>query len=140
MRVLLINGPNLNLLGTREPDIYGDQTLDEVIAELRLSYPDHQLVHHQTNHEGSIIDLLHQAIDYSGVILNPGAYTHTSIAIRDAIVAITTPVVEVHISNINEREDFRKKSYLTEVVTHAIMGKGVAGYNLAMDYLLSIGS
>ncbi len=140
MRVLIINGPNLNLLGTREPDIYGDQTLDEVIAELRLSYPAHQMDHHQTNHEGFIIDLLHTASDYAGVILNPGAYTHTSIAIRDAIVAITTPVVEVHISNILEREDFRQKSYLTEVVTHAIMGKGVAGYNLAMDYLLRIGS
>lgn len=137
MKFLILNGPNLNLLGLREPEIYGHQTLDEVITDLKEKFEDHHLEHLQTNHEGIIIDKLHAVgFSYDGIVLNPGGYTHTSIAIRDAIAGITTPVIEVHISDITQREAFRQHSYLTEVCAYHIFGKGVEGYKLAVDWLV----
>lgn len=107
MHILVLNGPNLNLLGKREPDVYGDVSLKGLTAELLLAAPeDVQLTFVQSNHEGELIDALHEAYDYAGVIFNAGAYTHTSIALRDAIAAIKAPVVEVHISNVHARESF----------------------------------
>lgn len=135
MEILILNGPNLNLLGTREPEIYGSQTMEEVVGELRKNNPDVQLHCFQTNHEGAIIDKLQEVgFSYDGIILNAGGYTHTSIAIRDAISAITTPVVEVHISDLSQREEFRHHSYMKEVCVHQIVGKGVAGYAEAVKF------
>lgn len=137
MEILILNGPNLNLLGTRQPEIYGDKTMDEVIGELREKYPDHRIHHFQTNHEGAIIDKLHEVgFSYDGIILNAGGYTHTSIAIGDAVGAITTPVVEVHISDIENREDFRKHSYIKENAALQILGKGTPGYEEALLFFL----
>ncbi|NLO81623.1 MAG: type II 3-dehydroquinate dehydratase [Clostridiales bacterium] len=137
MKVLVVNGPNLNLLGHREPSIYGTAGLDVLINMLR----DHgqklgMLVEHiQSNSEGEIIDALHQAIDrYDGIILNPGAYTHYSYAIRDAVAAIGVPVIEVHISNINAREEFRRNSVIAPVCLGQISGLGLEGYRLALDF------
>ncbi len=138
MDILILNGPNLNLLGTREPEIYGSQTMDEVIGELRDRFSQHKLHHFQTNHEGAIIDKLHEVgFSYDGIILNAGGYTHTSIAIGDAVAAITTPVVEVHISDIHAREAFRKHSYIAAYAAHQIIGKGVAGYEEAISWILA---
>lgn len=138
MDILILNGPNLNLLGTREPEIYGSLTMDEVIGELRVKIPSVSIHHFQTNHEGVIIDKLQEVgFSYSGIILNAGGYTHTSIAIADAVHAITTPVVEVHISDIHNREDFRKHSYLAAVAVHQVIGKGTAGYEEAVRWLLA---
>ena len=137
MNILILNGPNLNLLGTREPDIYGDKTLDEVVGTLREKYSQISLHHLQSNHEGVLIDRLQQVgYSYEGIIFNPGAYAHTSIAIADAVRAITTPVIEVHISDTNKREDFRKHSYLKDVVHSQIIGKGVDGYEMALKEFL----
>jgi len=134
--ILILNGPNLNLLGTREPDIYGSQTMDEVIGALREKDSDITIHHYQSNHEGAIIDKLHDVgFSYAGIILNAGGYTHTSIAIGDAVSAITTPVVEVHISDIRNREDFRRHSYIKAHAAHEVIGKGTAGYQLAVEYL-----
>ena len=139
MDILILNGPNLNLVGTREPENYGEVTMDEVIGRLREAYPDIHLHHFQTNHEGAIIDKLQEVgYLYSGIILNAGGYTHTSIAIADTIKAITTPVIEVHISNIKEREDFRAHSYLSPHVANSVIGKGVAGYGEAVELLLQM--
>jgi 3-dehydroquinate dehydratase-2 len=138
MKFLILNGPNLNLLGKREPEIYGRQTLDELSEQLSQDFSDHSLVHYQTNYEGGLIDKLHQyGFTLDGIVINPGGYTHTSIAIRDAIAGITTPVVEVHISDITQRESFRQHSYVTEVCAHHIIGKGVAGYALALEWLIA---
>ena len=137
--ILIINGPNLNLLGVREPEIYGNETFHSYFARLEERYPDLALNYYQSNHEGDLIDKLHQVgFIIDGIILNAGGYTHTSVAIGDAIKAIPVPVVEVHISNINEREDFRKISYLTPVCITSIMGKGLAGYDEAIAYLLAL--
>jgi len=135
--ILILNGPNLNLLGTREPEIYGSKTFHEYFAELKQQFPDHNLAYEQTNHEGGIIDLIHEyGLNTWGIIINAGGYTHTSIAIRDAISAVPTPCVEVHISDITKREDFRKHSYLTDVCDHHIIGKGLPGYAEAVQYLI----
>jgi len=137
MNILIINGPNLNLLGKREPDIYGHQSFDDFLNELGSEFPTHKIDYYQTNHEGSIIDKLQEADNqYDAVILNPAAYTHTSIAIADCIKAIDVPVVEVHISDISKREPFRQKSFITEVAVHTIMGQGLNGYALAIEWLL----
>lgn len=136
-QIIIINGPNLNLLGKRELDIYGSKSFEVYFQELLIKYPDLPLQYLQSNHEGFIIDYLHQfGFDAKGIVLNAGAYTHTSIAIADAIKAIETPVIEVHISDINQREEFRKHSYLTAVCHHHIIGKGLAGYDLAIQHLL----
>ncbi|MDE0564279.1 type II 3-dehydroquinate dehydratase [Exiguobacterium sp. B2(2022)] len=137
MQILVLNGPNLNLLGRREPNVYGDVSLKGLAAELMLAAPDDvELTFIQSNHEGALIDALHDAYDYDGVILNAGAYTHTSIAIRDAISAIAAPVVEVHISNVHARETFRHESKLAGVCLGVITGFGLTSYTLALHALI----
>lgn len=138
-QILIINGPNLNLIGKREISIYGDVSLEEYLEELDPIFPEVEIGHFQSNHEGALIDKLHEiGFDSIGVVLNAGALTHTSIALRDAVKAITAPVVEVHISNIYEREEFRHHSYLTDVCVHNIIGQGILGYRQAVEYLLKI--
>lgn len=133
--ILIINGPNLNLLGKRQPEIYGSQSFEEYFELLTAEFEDLSLSYYQSNHEGALIDKLHEVgFTYNGIVLNAGAYTHTSIAIRDAISAISTPVIEVHISDIKNRESFRKHSYLEEVCLTSIVGKGIQGYALAIQY------
>lgn len=137
-KIIIINGPNLNLLGKRETEIYGTQTFESFFETLKATYKDQaDLVYYQSNHEGSIIDKLHEVgFDYDGIILNAGAYTHTSIAIHDAIKGIITPVHEVHISDISQREAFRKHSYVSLVAASVTVGKGLLGYNEAIDKVL----
>ncbi|MCF8407912.1 MAG: 3-dehydroquinate dehydratase [Crocinitomicaceae bacterium] len=131
MKIAIINGPNLNLLGTREVQIYGSQTFEDYLAELRLKHPLVDLSYFHSNVEGEIINYL-QETKVDGFIINAGGYTHTSVSIRDCIAAIATPVVEVHISNIAARESFRHTSLLTSVCVGSIIGFGLAGYSLAI--------
>ena len=136
MKILIINGPNLNLLGVREKSIYGDTSFDTYFTALQQRYAGHTLTYFQSNKEGELIDKLHEAgFELDGIILNAGAYTHTSIAIADAIAAITTPVIEVHISNVHKREEFRHKSYLSANCKGIIVGFGMDGYRLALESL-----
>lgn len=132
MKIAIVNGPNLNLVGIREKEIYGNQSLTSYLDELR-GQTKHELVFFQSNIEGEIIDFL-QSANVEGVIINAGAYTHTSIAIRDCIAAINLPVVEVHISNISSRESFRHTSYLTPVCDGCVFGFGLRSYALALNY------
>ena len=133
----IINGPNLNLLGTREPEIYGSVTFEDYLGRLRKQFSDIHITYFQTNHEGLIIDELQKkGFDGAGIILNAAGYTHTSIAIRDTIAAISNPVIEVHISDIHAREDFRRHSYLTEKCVVFISGKGMEGYAMAVEKLI----
>ena len=135
MNILIINGPNLNLLGVREKNIYGDNSFESYFEKLKEKYSDHKLSYFQSNVEGEIINRLHQArTEEDAVILNAGGYTHTSIAIADAIKAIQIPVIEVHISNILSREDFRHKSVIGPYCTGSIMGFGLDSYRLAIEY------
>jgi len=139
MQITIINGPNLNLLGTREPEVYGGQTFESYFESLKEKYPNVEFNYFQSNVEGLIIDELQRVgFSSSGIILNAGGYTHTSVAIRDAISAITTPVVEVHISNIHAREEFRKTSLISEKVVGSIAGLGLDGYRLAVEYLIAV--
>ncbi|MCI5981884.1 MAG: type II 3-dehydroquinate dehydratase [Marinilabiliaceae bacterium] len=135
MKVLIINGPNLNLLGVREPGIYGSRGFEEYLEELRAQYGAESIDYFQSNHEGGIIDKLHEVgfgkVD--GVVLNAGGYTHTSVAIADAISAIKVPVVEVHISNIGKREEFRHHSFLSAVCMGSIAGFGLDSYRLGIE-------
>jgi 3-dehydroquinate dehydratase-2 len=136
-RIQIINGPNLNLLGKREPTVYGNQTFEAYFQELKLLFPAEQLEYFQSNTEGAIIDKLHEVgFNFDAIILNAGAYTHTSIAIADAIRSITVPVIEVHISNVFKREDFRHHSFLSEVCKGCIIGFGMDSYRLAVDSVL----
>ena len=137
--ILILNGPNLNLVGLREPEIYGSTSLLDMFAELKTQFASANIEYLQSNHEGVLIDSLHEwgYKENAGIVLNAGAYTHTSIALADAISAITNPVIEVHISNIYEREDFRHHSYLTKVCAHHIIGQGIAGYQQAIEWLLA---
>ncbi|MFM2306224.1 MAG: hypothetical protein RLZZ367_893 [Bacteroidota bacterium] len=137
-RIIIINGPNLNLLGKREPDIYGDVSFDEFFDDIKDVYSsDIQLSYYQSNIEGELIDKLQQVgFKYDGIILNAGGYTHTSVAIRDAIAAIKTPVIEVHISNPHAREEFRHTSLITGVCKGIIAGFGLESYVLALDSFL----
>ena len=138
MKVLVLNGPNLNLIGRREPEIYGNQSLDEFLDTVKKRFPGHQIDTFQSNHEGVLIDKLHEAMDkYDGVVMNPGGYAHTSIALADAVRAIGIPVVEVHISNIFEREEFRHHSFTAEAAVHSIAGHGLEGYAEAIQYLIT---
>ena len=138
MKLLIINGPNLNLLGAREPQIYGQTALEAVLADLRGRFPQVEILHEQSNYEGRIIDLIQQAKvqGISGIVLNPGGYSHSSVAIADAIMAVDTPVVEVHISNIFAREDFRQRHVTAMGARGFIAGFGVEGYALAIQSLL----
>ena len=138
MKILIINGPNLNLLGKREPEIYGHQTFEDYFAILKKKFPDVSLEYFQNNSEGKLIDKIHEVgFSYDGIVINAGAYTHTSIAIADAIGGITTPVLEVHISNIHAREAFRHHSYLAPKCVGSIVGLGLMGYDLGIEYFLS---
>ena len=139
-KILLLHGPNLNLLGVREPDVYGSMTLDELNTAVnhRFQEVDIEITSKQSNHEGELIDCLHDAREWaSGIVMNPGAYTHTSIALRDAISAIELPVVEVHLSNIHVRESFRQHSYISGVVVGVIAGFGWYSYVLGVQALLT---
>lgn len=136
-KIIIINGPNLNLLGTREPSVYGTQSFEEVLTQWQKAYPNVSLSYFQSNCEGELINKLHEiGFHYDGVILNAGAYTHTSIALADAIKAIQTPVVEVHISNTFARESFRHHSYLSSVAKGVIVGFGMKSYELALLSLI----
>jgi len=136
-KILIINGPNLNLLGKREPEIYGHQTFESYYEDLQQKYPGVQIDYFQSNHEGAIIDKLQEADGrYDGIILNAAAYTHTSIAIGDCLKAIDLPVVEVHISDIKKREKFRQISYISPAAVKIIMGEGLYGYEKALQYFL----
>ena len=138
-RILIINGPNLNLLGKREPGVYGNQSFNEYFQVLKKKYPDAGLEYFQSNHEGALIDKIHETgFSYDGIVLNAGAYTHTSVAIADAIRAVTTPVVEVHISNIHKREAFRHHSFLSEACKGCIVGFGLDSYRLAIESFVNI--
>ncbi len=134
MKVLIINGPNLNLLGKREPDVYGSTTFDAYFGQLQTKFENVELEYYQSNIEGELIDKLQDVgFSYDGIILNAGAYTHTSIGIGDAIRAITTPVVEVHISNTFSREDFRHVSHISPAAKGVILGFGLQSYDLAIQ-------
>jgi len=138
MKVAIINGPNLNLLGVREPDVYGKQTFEEYYADLVDKYPNVELVYFQSNVEGELINKLQDyGFSFGGIILNPGGYTHTSVAIGDAIAAIQAPVIEVHISNVAAREDFRKISHVSAKCKGTISGLGLKGYELAVRYFIN---
>ncbi len=138
MDILIINGPNLNLLGTREPGIYGDHSFEVYFKSLLKAYPDHALSYFQSNHEGAIVDRLHEeGFEPGGIIINGGAYSHTSLAIADAIRAIDRPVIAVHISNTFAREDFRHNDFLAPVCLGMITGMGLDGYRLAVDHLVA---
>jgi len=136
--LFVLNGPNLNLLGTREPETYGTATLSDVEEDLRARFPEVDWRFHQENGEGALIDHLHtaHAETADGIVFNPGGYTHTSVALRDAVAAIDPPVVEVHLSNVHAREDFRRTSRIAPVCVGQISGLGTAGYPLAARYLL----
>lgn len=134
MKVQIINGPNLNLLGSREPDIYGQTAFDTFFNDLQSQYPMVELSYYQSNIEGELIDKMQEVgFTYDGIILNAGAYTHTSIALLDCIRSLTTPVVEVHISNVRAREEFRHKSMISSACRGVIMGFGLNSYRLALD-------
>lgn len=168
MRITIINGPNLNLLGKREPSIYGTRSMEQVLVEIQRAYPEVHIEYRQSNHEGDLIDWVQemgvahrledaylQAVDsrsatpvdrplgcsrdIKGIVLNAGGYTHTSVALRDAVVCSQVPVVEVHISNIAEREEFRRVSLLTDVCAHSIIGHGTEGYKEAVDWIIERG-
>ncbi|HUX84059.1 MAG TPA: type II 3-dehydroquinate dehydratase [Chitinophagaceae bacterium] len=137
MKIALINGPNLNLLGTREPGIYGSETFDQYFEKLQARFPQVELDYFQSNVEGELINRLHQVgFDHGGILLNAGGYTHTSVAIRDAVAALTTGVVEVHISNIYSREEFRHISLIAPKCRGSICGLGLKGYDLGIRYFL----
>lgn len=136
MHLVIINGPNLNLLGKREPGIYGDSSFESFLDQLKAKYPAIRFDYFQSNIEGELVNALQQyGFEADGIILNPAAYTHTSVAIGDAIASISTPVVEVHISNVHAREDFRKISHVSAKSAGSIIGLGLKGYELAVNYL-----
>lgn len=135
-KILILNGPNLNLLGTREPEVYGNLSIADWLKLASERFSDVELIHHQSNVEGELINILHQyGFEVDGIVFNPGAYTHTSIALADAIKAIPAPVVEVHISNVHQREEFRRHSFISPVAKGVIGGLGLRGYDLAVEYL-----
>lgn len=138
MKIQIINGPNINLLGKREPSVYGSTSFEDYLVRLRQRYPQVQIDYYQSNVEGFMIDKIHEVgFCYDGIILNAGAYTHTSIALQDAIRAVTTPVVEVHISNVHNREEFRHRSMISAACKGVILGFGLDSYRLALEALLA---
>ena len=139
MKIQIINGPNINLLGKREPGIYGSQSFDDYLVMLKKRYPEVEIAYYQSNCEGNLIDKLQEVgFDVDGIILNAGAYTHTSIALQDAIRAIKAPVVEVHISNVHAREEFRHKSMISCPCKGVILGFGLDSYRLALEALINV--
>jgi 3-dehydroquinate dehydratase-2 len=140
MKILIINGPNLNLLGRREPGIYGSKSFEDYLSELHTLFPETDISCFQSNHEGAIIDKLHEAgFSADGIVLNAGALTHTSIALADAVAAIPAPVIEVHISNVHAREEFRRHSFIAPKCAGSITGLGLDGYRLALSYFIGRG-
>lgn len=138
MKIQILNGPNLNLLGKREPSIYGSEAFEGYLAELRKRYPDVEIDYYQSNVEGFLIDKLHEVgFSADGIVFNAGAYTHTSVALQDAIRAINTPVIEVHISNVHTREEFRHRSLISCACLGVICGFGLDSYRLAIEALLN---
>jgi 3-dehydroquinate dehydratase-2 len=137
-KITIINGPNLNLLGKREPGVYGSESFDSYFLKLKELFPQIEIEYFQSNIEGELIDAIQKAgFSSTGIILNPGGYTHTSIAIGDTIASIKTPVIEVHISNVHAREEFRKISHVSAKARGTICGLGLSGYSLAIDFLLT---
>jgi 3-dehydroquinate dehydratase II len=137
MKIQIINGPNLNLLGKRETSIYGSESFEDFFAALKQRFPEVALYYYQSNIEGEIINKIHETgFDFTGIVLNAGAYTHTSVAIHDAIGGVKTPVIEVHISNVYNREEFRHKSLITSKCIGLLTGFGLEGYAMAISYLL----
>ena len=136
-KILILNGPNLNLLGKREPGVYGNQSFEDYFETLKTLFPDIELHYFQSNHEGAMIDKIHETgFSFDGIIINAGGYSHTSIALADALSAVTTPAVEVHISNIHAREAYRHHSYLTDRCKGMICGLGMKGYEMAIRYFI----
>lgn len=141
MKIVILNGPNLNLLGRREPSIYGTCSMEQVLVDIQRSYPEVHLEYHQSNHEGDLIDWIqafgmNDGENVKGLVLNAGGYTHTSVALRDAVACCQVPVIEVHISDITQREEFRRVSLLTDVCAHSIMGHGTDGYKEAIEWIV----
>lgn len=137
MRIQIINGPNINLLGKREPSIYGSESFEDYLVRLRARYPEVEICYYQSNIEGEMINKIHEVgFNYDGIILNAGAYTHTSIALQDAIRAVTAPVIEVHISNVHQREEFRHKSMISCACKGVICGFGLDSYRLGVEALI----
>lgn len=137
MKIAIINGPNLNLLGKREPSVYGHESFDTFLDTLRANYPSVTIHYYQSNVEGELINEIQRVgFDVDGIILNPGGYTHTSVAIGDAVAAISTPVIEVHISNVHAREEFRRHSFVSPKAAGTIAGLGLQGYELALEWFL----
>lgn len=134
---MIINGPNLNLLGVRQPEIYGGRSFEDYLQELRQRLPEVEIAHYQSNVEGELINKLHEVgFSYDGIVLNAGGYSHTSVAIHDAVASIATPVVEVHISNIYAREEYRRHSILSDACKGVICGLGLEGYRFAIESFL----
>ena len=135
MRIYIINGPNLNLLGQREPELYGHVSFEEYLPKLKAKHPQHEIAYYQSNHEGDLIDILQEANrdQYDAIVMNPGAYAHTSIAIADCIRAIHIPVIEVHLTDISKREPYRRHSYTAEACLKCLSGYGLDGYDLAIE-------
>lgn len=139
MKILILHGPNLNLLGTREPEIYGSNTSEKIVENLQKTFPDIEISYFQSNNESVLIDSIQEARNsYQGIVMNAGAFSHTSIAIADAIKSIKLPVIALHISNIYQREDFRHKDIIGEACKGAIVGLGIDGYPLAIECLLDL--
>jgi len=137
MKIAIINGPNLNLLGRREPDVYGNKSFEDYFNELKSIFPQVDFHYYQSNVEGELINEIQRVgFEYDGIVLNPGGYTHTSVALGDAIAAIKTPVIEVHISNVHAREDFRKLSHISGKSVGSIFGLGLKGYELAVKWFV----
>ena len=137
MKIQIINGPNINLLGKREPSIYGARSFEDYLAELKERFPQVEMDYYQSNVEGEMINKIHEVgFDYDGIVLNAGAYTHTSIALRDAIRAVSAPTIEVHISNVHQREEFRHRSMISCACIGVICGFGLDSYRLAIEALL----
>lgn len=137
MKILILNGPNLNRLGLRKPEVYGTKSMAQILLEIQQRWPDVHFVYRQSNHEGDLIDWIQDTDSVAGIVLNAGGYSHTSVALRDAVEECEVPVVEVHISDITKREPFRQTSLLTGVCVHSIIGKGTDGYQEAVAYLLN---
>ena len=140
MKILILNGPNLNRLGLRKPEIYGNRSMAQILLDIQKRWPEVCFTYFQSNHEGDLIDWIQGANDVQGIVLNAGGYSHTSVALRDAVEECEVPVVEVHISDIAKREPFRQVSLLTDVCAHSIIGKGTKGYEEAVQYLIAAGN